>query len=108
MIIYNTETQPNYYETMKNAEYANKMAAEKNIRGLYKTVYSNPTVTGKASHRFGITSRPARSGSGPGLFGRLASFAAAAVAAAAPGVEAPAAARCPAGRAPSASSISAI
>jgi hypothetical protein len=48
----NTETQPNYYETMKNSEYANKMAAEKNFQGLYKTVYSNPTVTGKVSQRF--------------------------------------------------------
>jgi hypothetical protein len=48
----NTETQPNYYETMKNAEYANKMAAEKNFQGLYETVYSKPSVTGKASNRF--------------------------------------------------------
>jgi hypothetical protein len=48
----NTETQPNFYDTMKNAEYANKMAAEKNFQGLYKTVMSDPTVTGKASHRF--------------------------------------------------------
>jgi hypothetical protein len=48
----NAEYQPNFNQTMMMAEYANKMAAEKNFQGLHKTVMSNPTVTGKASHRF--------------------------------------------------------
>lgn len=47
----NTETQPNYYQTMMNAEYGNKMAAEKSFQGLHKTVMSDPTVTGQSSIR---------------------------------------------------------
>lgn len=46
-----TEQQPNYTQSMIRAVYGNQAAAEKNIQSMYKTVYSNPTVTGRSSIR---------------------------------------------------------